>query len=308
MDRLDVLSANVWDGAINRVDIENWLANFDGSKMPVDEEHLNSIHLLANFNLFGITEVRQLLKTMFRDLFRYPIIQEIRSKNGNTLDNKVVAREWRRQLQSTRFLGMGNPSESGAHLLYYFRQENRLSKDFFLHQHQILNGPVGDTSARLIDSSVTRLVFIDDVLGSGEQAEDYSAKFVSQVKQAAKAGGNNLVVEYFVLFAKEEGLRRARSTEFDRVEAVHEIQASELAFSDNSRIYAVESDGITKEAGLKLASHYGSLVCPEHPLGYKGGQMLLGFRHNIPDNTLPIIWSSEGPHAWIPAFPRYGKF
>lgn len=37
------------------------------------------------------------------------------------------------ELESTLFIEfLGNPSESGAHLLYFFRQINNLSKEHFL--------------------------------------------------------------------------------------------------------------------------------------------------------------------------------
>lgn len=307
LDRLDVLSANVWDNAITRVDVENWLRNYDGSELSAEDEQLNALHLLANFNLFGIAEVRELLRSIYRDLYRYPIIQEIRKRNSGTTDPRIISVEWTAELNSTRFLGMGNPSESGAHLLYYFRQTNQLSKTYFVHQHQILDGPVGSEDAKLADPNIKRLVFIDDVLGSGTQAEDYSRNLVAEIKRAARRQGISIMVDYFVMFAKEEGLEKARNTEFDRVEAIHELQASELAFSDTSRIYVVEGNGISKENGLRMAQYYGELLAPGHALGYKNGQLLLGFEHNIPDNTLPIIWSSEGQFDWTAAFPRYGK-
>ena len=47
---------------------------------------------------------------------------------------------------------------------------------------------------------------------------------------------------------------------------------------------------------------------PNSPLGYKNGQLLLGFAHNIPNNTLPIFWSDGRQHSpWTPLFPRYRK-
>jgi hypothetical protein len=53
---------------------------------------------------------------------------------------------------------------------------------------------------------------------------------------------------------------------------------------------------------------YGQHLWAADPLGYKDGQLLLGFSHNTPDNTLPIFWS-EGhpPRLWEPMFKRYHK-
>ena len=42
-------------------------------------------------------------------------------------------------------------------------------------------------------------------------------------------------------------------------------------------------------------------------LGFKDCQLLLGFNHNTPDNTLPIFWYDEKNYNWYPIFKRYKK-
>jgi hypothetical protein len=56
----------------------------------------------------------------------------------------------------------------------------------------------------------------------------------------------------------------------------------------------------------QIAHSYGSLLSG-HPLGYKDGQLLLGFAHNTPDNTPPIFWSEGHREPWSPVFIRYDK-
>ena len=54
---------------------------------------------------------------------------------------------------------------------------------------------------------------------------------------------------------------------------------------------------------------YGKTMLGEkHALGFEDSQLLLGFHHNIPDNTLPIMWF-DGPDRvpWKPIFRRYPK-
>lgn len=41
-----------------------------------------------------------------------------------------------------------------------------------------------------------------------------------------------------------------------------------------------------------------------HTLGYKNSQALIVFAYNPPNNTLPIIWSSNN---WIPLYPRVSQ-
>ena len=272
-------------------------------------ERENALHLLAHFNHFGLLEIRELLKSLYRDHIRYPLVQQIRTSNGMTVDPSVIEKNYRDELRSTRFVGMGNPSESGSHLLYYFRQENLLSKDLFVHPHEILDSPIGAPDAKIAISGLKRIVFIDDVLGSGQQAMDYSAKILPAFKKAAADEGTALEIIYGVLFAKPAGLAVARgaSSEFDAVRAVHELDLSECAFSADSRVYAASPPGISLEAGRSLAEHYGGTLLPLHPLGYRDGQMLLGLHHNVPDNTLPIFWSERPDLNWKPIFTRHSK-
>ncbi len=57
----------------------------------------------------------------------------------------------------------------------------------------------------------------------------------------------------------------------------------------------------------QFARHYGEGIYPGSGLGYSNGQLLLGFHHNVPDNTLPIFWMDEFDREWDALFPRYTK-
>lgn len=65
----------------------------------------------------------------------------------------------------TIFLPLGNPSESGALILYNFRTANALPK-------RVFNQPI-DWSTKLSDGNIDDIVLIDDVTLSGSQAIDY---------------------------------------------------------------------------------------------------------------------------------------
>ncbi|MGV9795184.1 phosphoribosyltransferase-like protein [Gordonia sp. NPDC003422] len=306
LEKFDTLASEIWSESITRVELDSWLQNFTGrTGTPPLDEQLNALHLLCNYNLFGVREVRELLRCVFRDLLRYPIVQNVRAKNDMTLDYQLIEAEWQTELEATRFLPMGNPSESGAHLLYYFRQINELPKELFVNQHEILDGPVGAQDSKVAISGLKRLVFIDDVLGSGTQASRYSRNFVSQVKKAAEAEGRELEVAYFVLFAKGAGIDVVQATSFDTVKAVHVLQDTELAFDENSHVYIHCLPGVDRQTGENVARTYGELIYPGNPLGYKNGQLLIGFQHNTPNNTLPILWANR--KQWNPAFPRFEK-
>ena len=120
--RITVLNDRAWERRVDWGLVERWLSNFNGrSGLDVSSEHLHALYILAQFLYFGSFEIRVLLKSLFRDLVLIPLIQEVRQKNAGTRDVAVISTGIQNELHATRFLGVGNPSESGVHLLYYFR-------------------------------------------------------------------------------------------------------------------------------------------------------------------------------------------
>lgn len=306
-ERIRVLSSEVWEHTVKGEDVRRWLGNFTGAALNVDAERLHALYMLANFDYFGLREVRELLRCVYRDLFRYPIIQSMRKELAGTRDPKLLEPAFQSELASTRFLGMGNPSESGAHLLYYFRQTNRLPKSQFIHEHEILEQAIGIRPNKFAISGLRRIVFIDDLMGSGDQAITYSQKVISHLRDVAADEGVEIQLCYFTLFASQEALDRVRSLPFDSVEAVHIIGDSERAFSETSRLYAPPPEGIDPEDARSMAETYGKQLAPGFPLGWRDGQLLLGLHHNVPDNSLPIFWLHEDWSSWEPVFPRFQK-
>ena len=305
--RLKTLSERLWEGRACRPEIDAWLGNFTGETTSEQVERLHALHLLANLNYYGLRELRVLLRTVYRDLYRYPLVQGIRESMGNTTDMSAVEAAFKAELDATRFIGMGNPAESGTHLLYYFRQENELPKDLFVSQHQLFNGPVSDQGTDFKEANLKHLVFLDDLLGSGQQSIEYSRTLLSDIERVAGNRGREVTTSYFVLFARTAGLEIARGSKFDEVAAVHEMDDTYLTFGPESRVYRREPSGIARTTAEAICRNYGTRLWPSHPLGYRDGQLLLGFHHNIPDNTLPIIWWNEPVDGWEPILSRYPK-
>jgi len=225
------------------------------------------------------------------------VIERIRKENDDTLDSVKIEGAFAAELSKTRFLGVGNPSESGTHLLYYFRQENSLGKEYFINTHETTSRNSESGELEIRDKTIKEYVFIDDLCGSGTQACDYSKDVVAEIK----ALNPSAKVSYYVLFAMKDGINKVKNeSKFDVVDCVYELDDSFKCFSSSSRHYSAEN---LKVRGKNIASKYGrNLFCDA--LGYSDCQLLLGFLHNTPDNTLPIIWSSDN---WKPIFKRYNK-
>jgi hypothetical protein len=303
--KLLVLNETAWENRVKRPLIIRWLENFNKVDLGLQEsQRIHALFLLSQFVYFGSMEMRELLKAMYRDLYKYPIVERIRKENHDTTDCAFIEQKYQEELLKTRFLGIGNPSESGCHLLYYFRQENGLSKRLFIHGHEIFKrAPKGAIKLRSPD--VVHYVFIDDLRGSGDQGKQYSDEIVSEVKNLR----NDVRMSYLVLFATAPGKRELVKTKFDDVRSVVELDESFRVFGHSSRYFKAAPEEIDKTFAKTLCGEYGRLLCSRHPFGYRKSQLLLGFHHNTPDNTLPIMWCDEPETgSWTPIFRRYPKF
>lgn len=309
LPKLLVLSEQLWEGRVDRESISRWLSNFTGVTRDQHIERDHALFLLSNLMYFGERELRELLRALFRDRYRYRVIQHVRRRLNGTTDVSLIHHEYNAVLQRTRFLPMGNPSESGTHLMYWFRQENRLPRHLFLHPHELCDTSLADPGAALADPRVERLVFLDDFCGSGKQAVGIIRSLLPLLRRLAQNSQVSLDISYLVLFANAAGIRRVRnSSSFDSVETVFQLDHSYRAFSKSARQFAASPPSVTKRTAWRVAINYGRRLTPRAPLGFRNGQLLLAFHHNTPDNSLPILWAGPPDHpTWHPVLYRYPK-
>ena len=273
-----------------------WLNNFKDN-----EEKLNAMFLLSKFMYFDNDTIRELMVRIFEDLYKRPIVYDIRKQNGGTMDPNIIERKFKDVLSKTRFLSIGNPSESSAHLLYFFRQENSLKRDLFISPYELFshNKDGEDIQASLNVTGIERIILLDDFCGSGNQATKFHDEFVTYLKDKTP----QIHIAYYALFAIGEGLNKVKGLSFNQAESVFVLDETYKCFSDTSRFF-LEDDSTLKASCKRMCEKYGRQIC-SNPLGYKDCQMLLGFHHNTPNNTLPIFWQEK--NGWQPMFKRFVK-
>jgi hypothetical protein len=312
-DKIKVLNETTWESKAKRPIIDKWLANFETPK-----EQCHALFLLSNFMYFGDIQIKELLISLFRDLYKYPIIEEIRKNNADMVDLKAITIQFKNALTNTRFVAMGNASESGAHLLYRFRQVNNLPTGLFDDPFIVDAAGI----KQLKDPLIRHYVLFDDFCGSGSQAVTYSKETVSEIKKIDPT----IKVSYLMLFATKTGKRYVSiSTLFDQVEAVVEFDDSFKFFNPNSRylqkcptiierlflkdVCFKYGEPLIRDIGIRLGwtGHKLDQFISDHTLGFGDCQLLIGFSHNTPDNTLPIIWYNENNITWYPIFKRHNK-
>ena len=253
------------------------------------------LFLLSNFLYFGGPEVKELLRAAYRDLFRYRLVSRIRKQAEGNVDGTFLKHQYELELSRTVFVAAAvSEASSGQHLLYPFRQVNRLNHKNFLGSQESLTKRIEHDI-----KGIKHCVFLDDFSGSGQQAMKYAAKVALEVRDIHPEVKTYL---YF-LVATDKSLRRIRNEAcFADVDCVLELADDFRAFRDKSLYYIDPPDEIDQKRGKRVAEEYGKLLEPSTPLGFRGGQLLLGFDHNTPNNTLPILRSTAA--GWISPFPR----
>lgn len=93
---------------------------------------------------------RDIARVLRRENIHRKLQEEYYQRSSEDVQTKI-----QRILTRTIFLPLGNPSESGALILYNFRTANALPK-------RVFNQPI-DWSTKLSDGNIDDIVLIDDV-------------------------------------------------------------------------------------------------------------------------------------------------
>jgi hypothetical protein len=189
-------------------------------------------------------------------------------------------------------------AKSSEHLFYPLNKLTEISKKNFIHSE----------SLTAIDSR--DIVFIDDLIGTGNQAKNY----IDKLKEEGKIGNQKL--HYFAIVGLRDGIKELKNSGlFENVLITEEIQNK--AF-DTGYIFTAEESGMAREMAFELGGQLIKGMTEIGPLGYKNSEALVFFGHNNPNNSLPIFWASgkckllekvgeSTEIKWTPLFPRKVK-
>ena len=129
--KIKLLNETIWENKVSKNKIDKWLDNFK------DEEKNQALYLLTQFIYFSEFSVEKLLEALYRDVFKYKIIYDLRKSNDNTLDHEFLEAEFIEHLKKTRFVSLGNPSESSATMMGLMRKINNFPNDLIYFRRKI---------------------------------------------------------------------------------------------------------------------------------------------------------------------------
>lgn len=313
LEKIRVLNELIWDRRASYKNVQRWIEGISKHIHQSEESTSNLLYALEHFIFFNEKLINALVVAMYRDIYQYNEIEQIRKSNNDTLDEVFIENELVKRLSNTKFVGIGDASESGGHIAYYFRKKNQLSKRQCCNASEIIKKDHTGSNGvpELNDTTVEHYVFIDDFCGSGKQSSDYLRDITGKIKKA----NESIKISCIWLVGTERGMETLRKElpYLDKIQAVFELDGTFKAFGDNSRYYKNKPpeyfSGISKESLKNICTEFGaSLGLPSTVwYGYKECELLLAFHHNTPDNTLPIFWYSKPDKGLAPLFERDDK-
>ena len=246
-----------------KAEVLGWLDNFEPSEIE------DMFVILENIEVVSYSQIKDWIKDLSGEL------------------KKIFHNDF----SAVRIFSLGNSSNvSGANFLYELRKKLGISQKCF-------------PSERFIEIDLTgikALVFVDDIIGSGDQATIFAKKTFSKIS-------HNIDKYYVVILALKNGLNKVKNEAgFKIVIPAKELSEEYKAFSPDSYYF---KDPKQRKQLKRICSKYGKLLYPKHPLGYNDSQCLFVFPHNVPNNTLPVIWAgpeseSEPGVPWKPLWKR----
>lgn len=260
-----------WKVELDIEDVNKWLENFNGSFLAEEDEKRLALWLLCYFTYYNKEEVNHLCAVLYKN-FMHKIMTD-RSVSR--------AEEFEELMKSIYFTSIGNASESGGMLLYHFRQQADLSIDRFVFPTVIP-----------LDCDV--IVCIDDVMMSGGTA----ARFFHQHKKMLEGK----IIYYLTLITSQEAVEKLEGLGITVI-CCEKLDARSKIFSEESLCFYKFPQ--LREAAFSMVKGYGERIEPKKPLGHNEGQYSFGFYYNIPNNSLPIFWSSND---WHPILARKEKY
>jgi hypothetical protein len=290
IDNIQKTINNAWNigNKIHKPSIDKWLENFTGEALcrkdksdimeAVKKEKQIALFLLCNFVYYNEDEIKYLVRVMLDNYAHTIFSQECKSTVTNVDFTELIS--------SSQFTFLGNISESSSYLLYHFRQENDLSKQCFSESPTIKN-----------------IVFIDDFSITGSQAKDYIQKKINN-----PTWDKNKRIFVLLMIATNDAINVINEIKGITVLPCIVLDEKSKAFSPTSTVFSGYDTKWVDEA-KKMCEYYGkNLVTIKNgmtSLGFGGSGYMFGAYYNIPDNTLPIFWSSQ--NNWNYLFKRYDK-
>jgi len=275
---------SVWPSS-QQLNFRGWIDNFSD-----DQDRTYALHLLNSFTFYNSELCSALLFGAIQSL-------SIPHSRLETMNESLLA--WDADLRRTIFVPVEgekpNITDSGIMLAGMVRRRLQIPEDRIKSFDQLLQAIAAGRSG------ITRVVFFDDFIGSGQQF----------IRLLLTPRMNNVPydiilsagceIRYCCFVATAYGLRNIEGSLPDaKVQSSHVIDETHSVVAPNSRVWPNELRSGVDDFILRSSRRAG---IPDHNrLGFHNLGLALAFDHTIPDASLPIFYNSTSD--WIPLMRR----
>lgn len=273
--RIDDIISKRLGYSTNSYDVYNWLQNFEAEDVPM------ALNVLEKTEFFSVARLVQIYNEGIQQIFK------------------------RFQHKNVIFLGVGEFGKSGAAMSYFLKQTPAFKDRRYKRKLHLAATP-SDLLTIVVKNSIALddflIVLVDDFVGSGRSTVEFLKGTSKVLGFTPFLADYNLQPELALLSAiiLNEGKSHIKK-EFPAVEVTAELR--EKVFSPHGSVFGYRPKMIPiREFCHKYGIRLGKA---DNALGFENSQALIVFSHTTPNNTLPIIWSSN--KYWQPLFPRFGQ-
>lgn len=282
-----MLKQQQWSG-INREDIDRWISNFAGIS---ESEKLLAYKLLSNLIYYSEKDVIEALKEGIYNCLLKKTISEKQILSDFTLSSQALLQIEKDELKKTCFIPLldsNAPHESGNYVSRLLVQQGMINSD-----HSIFLNNIEETFNTI---GFSRLVIIDDCVGSGDQLRDFW-----NINAEVKFNGKNTLlknycrakkidVNYLTLFGYEPSIERLKSELAElNICCVRGLNDLQRVFVEGSYVWENE---VERKIAIKFFERLTrDVMIPFY--GYKGLDFAFIMHRTIPDWSLPIFWKEK---------------
>lgn len=273
----------------NRVsydDIVAWLENFSS-----EADQATALQLLGYLNLFTSDRIYDTLKYYLGKIVKdfTGDIYIIAVKKKEKVDSKAKIPKRAKVLEGIY------GGQSGQLIAYYAR---KVTEEYYANVI-ILEECDLKRIRKEYKNKHCVIIMIDDIFGTGDTVLQYY-KRLKKNKLRPQWTVAALAVAYMQTaktMLQAEGVKIYGEKIMPIFDAIDKAEWEKKGIAE-------QYYNLSLRYGKKLYRLGGNIT----PFGYKDSKALVGFEYGVPNNTLPIIWSSKNANSkgkpWTPLFPR----
>lgn len=261
--------------------LDCWLDNF-----RTDEERYFAACVLGRL----IFRSKHMIESSIGHTLQCVLPAYLRSRglySHNDIESFLEALQQNNPASPIRFIGVDgsgvhDTGKSGVVMIRYYKRHARIHKSITCRPDSI----------SLLPAHIRCLIFIDDMLGTGRQFEDFA-------KEHGLAEKQGIHMVYCPLVAFQKGVYHLHGKcpwlTVLPTEILNERHQFFSASTNKAGVWAVDEVNTVKDVKFffeELATQHGIPASTHHGL-----DLLLGFEDATPNNTLSALWASSSSWA-----------